>query len=79
MKASIRYESLAAVLALIGAVSLVAVYYPILNQVQFSLDSDLDSVPLSRYVLGTAASLFILAAALHFNRKAIRLKREEQY
>ena len=78
MKLSSKYESIAAVLALVGAVALVAVYYPILNPVQFSMDTGRDSVPLSRYILGTPASLFILTAAWHFNRKAMRLKREEQ-
>jgi hypothetical protein len=78
MKTSAKYESIAAVLALVGAVALVAVYYPILNSEQFSLDSGRDNAPLSRYILGAPASLFILAAAWHFNRKAMRLKREEQ-
>jgi len=78
MKLSSKYESIAAVLALVGAVALVAVYYPILNPVQFSMDSGRDSVPLSRYILGTPGSIFMLAAAWYFNRKAMRLKREEQ-
>jgi hypothetical protein len=78
MKTSAKYESIGAVLALVGAVALVAVYYPILNPEQFSLDSSRDNVPLIRYTLGTPASLFILATAWHFNRKAMRLKREEQ-
>lgn len=63
---------------MVGAVALVAVYYPVLNPVQFGLDSGRDSVPLIRYILGTPASLFILAAAWHFNQKAMRLKREER-
>ena len=78
MKASPKYESVAAVLALVGAVALVAVYYPVLNPEQFSLDSGRDGAPLSRYLLGTPAALFVLAAAWHFNRKAVRIKREEQ-
>jgi predicted Co/Zn/Cd cation transporter (cation efflux family) len=78
MKPSSKYESIAAVLALVGAVALVAVYYPILNPVQFGMDTGRDRAPLGRYILGTPASLFILAAAWHFNRKAMRLKREEQ-
>jgi hypothetical protein len=50
----------------------------LLNPVQFSMDSGQDSVSLVRYILGTPASLFVLAAAWHFNRKAIRLKREDR-
>jgi len=77
MKASSKYESIATVLALVGAVALVAVYYPILNPEQFSLDFGQDSAPLSRYIIGTPLSLVILVAAWRFNRKAMRLNREE--
>jgi hypothetical protein len=78
VKTSPKYESIAAILALVGAVALVAVYYPIINPGQFSMDFDRDDMPLIWYILGTPASLFILAAAWHFNRKAAYLKREEQ-
>jgi hypothetical protein len=74
MKASVAYESIGAVLALVGAVALVAVYYPLLNPVQFNLDTGQDYVPLSRYIFGTPGSLLILAAAWHSNCKARRLK-----
>jgi len=78
MKASPTYASIAAILALVGALALVAVYYPMLNPEQFSLDSGQDSAPLGRYLFGTPASLFILAAAWHFNCQAMRKKQQEK-
>ncbi len=72
------YEIMATVLALGGAVALGIVYFPILNPVQFRLTFGQESAPLSRYFFGIPASLLILGAAWYFNRKATRLKREEQ-
>jgi hypothetical protein len=79
MRASSKYESMAAVLALFGAVALVAVYYPIINPEQFSLDAGRDSMPLIWYIVGTPIALFILVTAWCLNCKAARLKREDQH
>ena len=62
----------------IGVLALVGVYYPIINQAQFSIDFHRDTMPLAWYVLGTPFSLLILRVAWHFNRKAERKKLEEQ-
>ena len=78
MKTSAKYESIASLLAVIGAVALVGVYYPIINQEQFSIDFHRDDMPLSWYILGTPLSLAILFAAWHFNSRATRQKREER-
>jgi len=78
VKASPKYESVAAVLAVVGAVALVAVYYPIINPDQFSIDFHRDSMPLGWYILGTPIALAILVAAWRYNGKAARLKREER-
>jgi hypothetical protein len=78
MKTSSAYESIAAGLAVVGAIALVAVYYPILNPIQSSLDSGQDNAPLSRYFIGTPASLVILAIAWYFNSKSRKLRKERE-
>ena len=78
MRRSIPYEILATVLALSGAFILAAVYYPVLNPIQFRLDTRQESAPLSRYILGTPISLLVLWVSWYFNRKAQRLKQEER-
>jgi lysylphosphatidylglycerol synthetase-like protein (DUF2156 family) len=78
MKVSSTYESIAASLAVVGAIALVTVYYPILNPVQFSLDFGQDNASLSRYFIGTPVSLLILTIAWHFNSNARKLKKEEK-
>ena len=79
MKASSKYESIAAVLALIGAVALVGVYYPVINPEQFSFDSGRDGMPLIWYIIGTPVALFILVTAWRLNCQARHLKHEEQH
>jgi ABC-type nickel/cobalt efflux system permease component RcnA len=78
MKKSGPYEFVAAVLAVLGALLLVAVYFPVLNPAQWSIDSQQEGAPLSRYLLGTTASMLVLSGAWYFNRKAAKLRREEQ-
>ncbi|MGI8977664.1 MAG: hypothetical protein ACR2FY_00410 [Pirellulaceae bacterium] len=75
MKTSTHYEVLASILAVCGAIALVFVYYPLLNPVQFRLTPGPEIEPSVRYFFGTPAALLILAAAWHFNCKAIAGKR----
>ncbi|MDB6067987.1 MAG: hypothetical protein JWR26_4195 [Pedosphaera sp.] len=77
MKKSIPYEIIAAVSAMLGAVLLVFVYYPIINPIQFGIDNHQGTAPLARYILGTPVSLLILSGGWYFNRKAQKLKRDE--
>lgn len=79
MKASSKYESIAAILALIGAVALVGVYYPVINPGQFSLDSGRDDMPLGWYIIGTPVAVFILVIAWRLNCRARHLKQEDQH
>jgi glycerol uptake facilitator-like aquaporin len=78
MKKSIPYEIVAAVSAMLGAVLLVFVYYPVINPIRYRIDSHHETAPLSRYILGTPVSLLILSGAWYFNRKAQRRKRDEK-
>jgi len=78
MKTSATYETIAAGLAVFGAIALVAVYYPIINPIQYSLDSGQDNAPLSRYFLGTPFSLLILIAAWRSNRKAMQVRKNKK-
>jgi hypothetical protein len=78
VKRAQKYEVIAAILAVVGAIALAGVYYPIINRDQFSMDFERDSMPVSWYILGTPASLCILAAAWRFNCKAERMKQEER-
>jgi len=63
----------ASILSLTGVMILVAVYMPLIDPSSVHYE-----VTLSRYLYGTPASLFILAAAWYFWRKAIHLKRAER-
>ena len=78
MKKTVSYEIVAAIMMMLGAVLLVAVYYPVINPIQYRIDSHQDTAPLSRYIFGTPISLLILWGAWHFNRMARRLKRDEK-
>jgi|GEM_PF-6544592 hypothetical protein len=78
MKTSSKYANMATVLAGFGAVALVGVYYPIINRAQFRIDFHRHNMPLGWCLLGTPVSLAILAASWHLNRKAGRIKREEE-
>jgi hypothetical protein len=61
---------MASVLGFVGAAALVGAFYPILNPEAYSRES----VPLTRYIFGTLAPLFILSLAWHFNCKGTRRK-----
>lgn len=78
MKKYLQYEIVAAILMMFGAVLLVAVYFPLINPIQYRLDSHQEAAPLSRYILGTPVALLILWSAWHFNRKARGLKPDER-
>jgi hypothetical protein len=89
MKKTFAYEIVAATLMTFGAVLLAFVYFPVINPVQFGMDSHQAmpvqnemnhhqaSAPISRYVFGTLASFLVLLEAWYFNRKAQRLKQDE--
>jgi hypothetical protein len=78
VKRSSKYESVATVLALVGAVALVGVYYPIINRAQFSIDFGRDDMPVGWYIVGTPCALLILVVAWRLNRQAARLKQQER-
>jgi hypothetical protein len=78
MKKSISYEIVAAVSAMLGAVLLVFTYYPVINPIQYEIDSHRETAPWSRYILGTPVSILILLGTWHCNRKAQQLKRDER-
>jgi hypothetical protein len=72
-------------LMMLGAVLLVYVYLPLINPPLYRIDSQRDRIasqqktaPIGRYICGTPASLVILRGAWHFNRRAQRVKQEEQ-
>jgi hypothetical protein len=77
MRKSLPYEVLAAASAIIGAFILVVVYYPLLNPVQFEIDSHEEPPSLWHYILATPIPLLILAASWCLNRKAQRLKQDD--
>jgi len=62
---------------MLGALLLVWVYFPIINPIQYSLDSHQETASLSRYILGTPISVLILSVAWYFNREALKLKQEK--
>jgi len=75
MKKSLPCEIIAAVLAMLGALILVAVYYPLLNPIQFKIDSH-EELPSAGYcIFMTPIPLAILCGSWYFNRKAQQLKR----
>ena len=78
MKKSIPYELIAATLMMVGVVLLVFTFYPNINPIQYQIDNQQETAPMSRYIFGTPVSLLILAAAWYFNRAAQRLKRVEK-
>lgn len=78
MRKSLPNEIIAAVSALLGALILVAVYYPILNPIQYEIDSKQDLPSAGHYLIVTPIPLAILWASWRFNRKAQQLKREEK-
>jgi hypothetical protein len=57
---------------------LVGVYFPVLNPGFWRNISNQEGAPVSRYILGTLASLLIFSGAWYFNCKARTLKREEK-
>jgi len=71
---SAKYELVAAVVATLGAILLVFIYYPGVNPMQFRLDNHGTPASLSRYIVGTPVSILILAVAWYFNGKAQKLK-----
>jgi uncharacterized membrane protein YedE/YeeE len=76
VKKSLPYEIIAVVLAMIGAIILVSVYYPLLNPVQFKIDSHQDTPSVGYFIFATPIPLLILSASWYFNRKAQHIKRE---
>jgi hypothetical protein len=77
MRKSLPYEIIAAVSAVLGALILVVVYYPLLNPIQYEIDSHQDLPSVGYYIFMTPIPLAILSASWYFNRKAQQLKREE--
>ncbi|HWY74569.1 MAG TPA: hypothetical protein VN281_03075 [Verrucomicrobiae bacterium] len=78
MKKSLLYEILAAVTAMVGVVLLVFTDYPIINPIQYGIDNHRETAPVSRFILGIPVSLVILSVAWYFNRRAQKLKRNEE-
>jgi hypothetical protein len=78
MRKSLPYEIFAAASAMMGSLILVAVYYPILNPIQYQIDSH-DNLPsVGYYLIMTPIPLAILWVSWRFNKKAQQLKREEK-
>jgi hypothetical protein len=78
MRKSLSYEIIAAVSAMLGVLILVAVYYPLLNPIQYRIDSHEDPPSVGYYMVMTPIPLAVLWASWKFNRKAQQLKREEK-
>ena len=74
MKKTMLYEIFAVVLAMTGAILLVFTYYPIINPIQYRIDSHGETVQATRLLVGTAISLMILSGNWYFNRKTRKLK-----
>lgn len=84
------YEAIAAAFLGAGAFLLVAVYLPVINPRLYDCATDERGFtrhvslhesgeraqPLSYYYIGTPLSLLLLAAAWHFNLKALRSRGE---
>jgi len=75
VKKSLSYEIIAAVLAMTGAIILVFFYYPLLNPIQFKIDSHEDTPSIGYYIFVTPIPLLILFAVWRFNCKAQRIKK----
>jgi hypothetical protein len=78
MRKSLPYEIIAAVSAMLGALILVSVYYPVLNPIQYEIDSHEDLPSVGYYIIMTPIPLAILWVSWKLNRKAQQLKREEK-
>ena len=77
MRKSLPYEILAAISAIVGAVVLVVIYFPILNPGQYRIET-LHEVPsVAYYIIATPFPLLILGAAWYWNRKAQRMRRDK--
>jgi glycerol uptake facilitator-like aquaporin len=78
MKKSIPYEILAMASAMVGAVLLVFTFYPVINPIQYRIDNDRETAPVSRYIFGAPVSFLIVSGAWYLNRKTQKLKRHEK-
>lgn len=78
MRKSLPYEIIAAVSAMLGALVLVSVYYPVLNPIQYKIDSHEDLPSVGHYIIMTPIPLAILWVSWKLNRKAQQLKQEEK-
>jgi predicted Co/Zn/Cd cation transporter (cation efflux family) len=74
MKKTMLFKILAVLLAMSGAILLVFTYYPIINPIQYRIDSHGETVQARRLLVGTPVSLMILSGAWYFNRKTRKLK-----
>jgi len=74
MKKSILCEIAAVALATVGSIFLVTVYFPVLNPIQYQIETHQTAASFSRYLIGTPVALAILWAAWCFNREARRQK-----
>ena len=77
MRKSLPYEILAAISAIAGAGILVAIYFPILNPGQYRIEAHRELPSVGYYIFATPFPLVILGAAWYWNRKAQRMKRDE--
>jgi hypothetical protein len=77
MRKSLPYEILAAISAIVGAGLLVAIYFPILNPGQYRIEAHHEVPSVGYYIIATPFPLLILGAAWYWNRKAQRMKRDE--
>lgn len=78
MKKSLPYEIAAALSALIGAFILVAVYFPLLNPGLHKVETGRTGEPLGYYLVITPFPVLILVASWLLNRKAQRIKKQEE-
>jgi hypothetical protein len=77
MRKSLPYEILAAISAIVGAGLLVAIYFPILNPGQYRIEAHRELPSVGYYIFATPFPLVILGAAWYWNRKAQRMRRDE--
>lgn len=78
MKKSLPYEIAAAVMALVGAGILVAVYFPLLNPGQYKIETGHVGEPISHYALLTPIPVVILVVSWRLNRKSQALKQAQK-
>ena len=77
MRKSLPYEILATISAIVGAFLLIGLYMPLINPGLTKVETHRELPSVGYYILLTPIPLAVLSASWYFNRKAQRLKRDE--